>query len=149
MGWLNELRADGLCTDTASAAGQIEVVVPYSEPALTAAVLEKVAVLTAGLDARVSLIAVHTLPYPLPFVCPALIHAQLVEQLVELASHCGIPVNPQVVLARGWTEGFRYVLKPGSTVLIGVRKQFWRSPEETLARTLARDGHKVTVVQVP
>jgi len=104
--------------------------------------------LTAGLSARVVLIAVHTLPYPLPFVCPALVHAHLVEQLTDLASGCALPVHPQVVLARDRAEGFRYVLKPSSTVLVGSHKHFWQTQEEKLARSLARDGHKVVLVHI-
>ena len=42
-----------------------------------------------------------------------------------------LPVTPQVVLARGREEGFRYVLKPESTVLVGTRKHLWRTAEET------------------
>jgi hypothetical protein len=135
------LNADG-------AVGELEVVVPYTEPVLTATVLRSIKALTAGLNARVSLIAVHTLPYPLPFVCPALAHAYLVEQLTELASCCELPVHPQVVLARDRMEGFRYALKPASTVLVGTRKHPWRTPEEKLARDLARDGHNVALIHV-
>jgi hypothetical protein len=94
------------------------------------------------------LIAVHTLPYPLPFVCPALVHAHLVEQLTDLASGCALPVHPQVVLARDRGEGFRYVLKPASTVLVGSRQHLWQTEEEKLARSLARGGHKVALIHV-
>jgi hypothetical protein len=59
-----------------------------------------------------------------------------------------VPVNPQVVLARGRSEGFSYVLKPQSIVLLGARKHWWRTEEERLARTLARDGHKVVLLHV-
>jgi hypothetical protein len=104
--------------------------------------------LTAGLNARLTLVAVHTVPYAEPYGCPAAVHAHLVEQLVDLASRCPLPVNPQVVLARGRTEGFAYVLKPESIVLLGARKHWWRTEEERLARSLARDGHKVVLLHV-
>jgi hypothetical protein len=94
------------------------------------------------------LIAVHALPYPLPFVCPTMVHAHLVEQLTELASNCPLPVHPQVVLARDLQEGFRYALKPASTVLVATRRHLWRTQEERLARSLAREGHKVVLVYI-
>jgi hypothetical protein len=136
-----------------AAAGELEVVVPYTGPDTTAAVLERAAVLTAGLDARVLLVAVHTLPYPAPFVCPTLVHAHLVEQLLDLASRSPLTVQPQVVLARDRMEGFRYALKPGSTVLVGSRRRlwrthFWQTQEEKLARALAADGHKVALTHI-
>ncbi|MGD0872095.1 MAG: hypothetical protein ABSB88_21310 [Bryobacteraceae bacterium] len=143
-----KFRIDPGCLETDGVGGELEVVIPYTEPLVTAEVLRRLPALTAGLNARVSLIAVHTLPYPLPFVCPALVHAHLVEQLTELASGCALPVHPQVVLARDRMEGFRYVLKSSSTVLVGSRRHLWQTQEEKLARSLARDGHKVALIHV-
>jgi hypothetical protein len=111
-------------------------------------VLDRVVALTAGLNVTLTLVAVHTIPYPATFGCPTAVHAHLVEQLVDLASYCPLPVNPQVVLARSREEGFRHVLRPESTVLVGSRKHWWRSNEESLARSLARDGHKVALLHV-
>jgi hypothetical protein len=71
-----------------------------------------------------------------------------VEQLVELAGRCELPVSAEVVLARSREEGFRHALKPSSTVLVGTRKRPWRTAEEKLARTLARDGHQVVLMHV-
>ncbi|MGA3018042.1 MAG: hypothetical protein ABSF62_13055 [Bryobacteraceae bacterium] len=143
-----EFRIDPGCLETDAVGSELEVVIPYTEPSVTAAVLKRVPILTAGLNARVTLVAVHTLPYPLPFVCPTVAHAHLVEQLVELAGQCALPVNPQVVMARGREEGFRYALKPASTILVGTFKHLWRTGEEQLARSLARDGHKVALIHV-
>jgi hypothetical protein len=94
------------------------------------------------------LIAVHTLPYPVPFVCPSLVHAHLVEQLLELAAACTLTVQPQVVLARDRMEGFQYAMPPGSTVLIASHRHFWRTQEEKLARALVEAGHKVALVHI-
>lgn len=143
-----ELRIDPGSLETDGFGGELEVVVPYTEWSVTEAVLKRAVALTAGLNARLTLVAVHAVPYPLDFGCPTAVHAHLVEQLVDLASRCPLPVNPQVVLARDRTEGFRYALKPASTVLVGTRKHLWRTEEEKLARSLARDGHKVALVHI-
>jgi hypothetical protein len=147
-----EFRIDPGCLTAGEAGGELELVVPYTGPETTGAALERAAVLTAGLDARVLLVAVHTLPYPVPFVCPSLVHAHLVEQLLELASHCALPVQPQVILARDRMEGFRYALKPGSTVLLATRRHAWthlcHTQEEKLARALAQAGHKVALMHI-
>jgi hypothetical protein len=100
-----EFRIDPIRLETDGASGELEVVVPYTGPLSTEAALKRAPVLTAGLNARVSLIAVHPLPYPLPFICPTLVHAYLVEQLTDLARRCPLPVDPQVVLARDQQEG--------------------------------------------
>jgi hypothetical protein len=143
-----EYRVDPGCLTAGEAGGELELVVPYTEPEATAAALERASVLTAGLNARVLLIAVHTLPYPVPFVCPSLVHAHLVEQLMDLATHCALAVQPQVVLSRDRMEGFRFALKPGSTVLLASRHHIWRTQEEKLARALASDGHIVSLLRI-
>jgi len=129
-------------------AGEIELVVPFTDPDTTRAVLKKVETLTSGLNARIMLVAIHALPYPLPFVCPTATHAFLVDQLLELANTCSLPVASEVVLARSREEGFRHSLKSDSTVMVGTHRHLWRTAEERLARMLAADGHKVMLLHV-
>ena len=143
-----ELRIDPPSIETGGQCGVIEIVVPFTEWAVTEAVMKRAAAFTARLNASLLLIAVHTVPYPLSFGCPALVHAHLVDQLIDLASRCPLPVNPQVVLARSCQEGFRHALKPESTVLLGTRKRLWKTSEERLAVALVRDGHHVALVHV-
>jgi hypothetical protein len=143
-----EFRVDPGCLAEGGAGGELEVVVPYTGPDTTAAGLERAAALTAGLRARVQLVAVHTLPYPVPFVCPALVHAHLVEQLLELAASSTLAVEPRIVLSRDLMEGFRGALKPGSTVVVATRRHLWRTGEERLARALAHLGHKVALLHI-
>jgi len=143
-----ELRIDPGILGADAFAGEFEVIVPYTEPAVTRAVLERAAALTAGLNARILLVAVYAVPYPSQFVCPTAIHQYLVDQLTDLAVRSSLPVDSHVVLARSREEGFRHMLKPGSTVLVGTRRHLWRTSEERLARTLVSDGHNVALVHV-
>ena len=143
-----ELRIDPGSLPPDGASPAIELAVLYTEPVLAHALLCRAAALTAGLDARIRLIAVHTVPYPRDFECPAAVHAHLVECLIELASRCALPVSPVVVLARSREEGFQYALDAESTILVGSRRRYWRTPEERLARILAQAGHKVALVHV-
>ena len=143
-----ELRIDPGQLGTDAFSGDLELVVPYTDPTLARALLRKAATLTAGLQARISLVAVHAVPFPADFRCLASTHAFLVELLTELAGECPLPVNPQVVLARSREEGFRYALRPDSTVLVGSHRRFWRTNEERLARALAADGHKVALLHI-
>lgn len=129
-------------------AGEIELVVPYTDLETTRTVLNRAVALTAGLNARIFLVAIHALPYPSPFVCPTAVHAFLVAQLLDLAQGCSVPVALQVVLARTREDGFRHALKPEATVLLGTHRHFWRTSEERLARMLVNDGHKVVLLHV-
>jgi hypothetical protein len=142
------LHIDPETLDAAAGERGLEIVVPYTEWALADAVLRRAAVLAAGLNVRVRLLAVHSVPYAASFGCPAAEHAHLVEQLVDLASRCPFPVEPEVVMAHGWVEGFEYALHHDSTILVGTRQRFWRTREESLARDLARDGHNVALIHV-
>jgi hypothetical protein len=143
-----ELRLDPGSIAAEDAGSLIELVVMHTEWSTTAAVLKRVVELVAGLNARVTLLAVHTVPYPASFSSAVASHAHLVGQLADLAAQCELPVTPQVVLARGVEEGYRYVLKPASTVLVGTRRHLWQTAEERLARSLANDGHKVALLHV-
>jgi len=143
-----DLRIDPGSIPSTVAGQDLEIVVPLTEWPVTLAVLGRVPVLTAGLNARVKLVAVHTVPYQAPFYCPSLVHAHLVQQVVDLASQCDLPVEPLVVLARSREEGFQHVLTERSTVLLGARKHWWRTREESLARRLAREGYRVALLHV-
>lgn len=143
-----DLRIDPGTLDGAGAGRAMEIAVPYTEWSLARAVMDRVPALTAGLNATVRLIAVHVVPYPLTFRCPASVHAFLVEQLLDLASRSPLSVDPQVVLARYQEEGFRRVLDRQSIVLIGARRRFWRTQEEKLARALAHEGHQVVLLHI-
>jgi hypothetical protein len=127
---------------------ELEVVVPYTGFTATRAVLERVARLTAGLSARISLVAIHTIPYPADFCCPTSAHSFLVDQLVDLSGACRLPVDAQVVLARTREDGFRHALKPQSTVLVGSPRRLWKTSEERLAHSLVADGHKVVLIHL-
>jgi hypothetical protein len=126
----------------------IEIVIPYTEWPLGSAALDRAAVLAARLSATVRLVAVHTVPYPMPFECPALAHACLVEKLIDLASRSSLTVHPQVILARSRIEGFRAAMQPESTVLLAGRRGIWKTPEDRLAAVLAGEGHKVALFYV-
>lgn len=144
-----ELRIDPGKLGTDAFNGDLELVVPYTDPDLTRALLRKAAAMTAGLQARIALVAVHSVPFPADFRCQSSTHGFLVDQLTALAAECPLPVNPQVVLARSRQEGFRYALHPESTILVGShRRHFWRTTEERLARMLVSDGHKVALLHL-
>jgi len=143
-----ELRIDPGSLAAFSDSPGIEISVLYTDTVATEALLRHAVSLTAGLNARIHLVAVHSVPYPRDFECPTEVHAHLVASLVALADHCPLPVTPTVVLARSREEGLQFAIQPQSTVLVGSRKSLWRTPEERLARALAQHGHKVALVHV-
>ncbi len=148
MSTRGELRIDPGSLEVPGDEAFLQFVVVHSERSVTAAVLRRATELLSGLNARILLVAVHTVPYPAPLASASTSHAYLVEQLVDLAGQCSLPITPQVVLARYWEEGFRFVLQEESTVLVGTKKHLWRTHEERLAFRLAKDGHHVALLHV-
>jgi hypothetical protein len=148
MNTRGELRIDPGSLELPSDEAVLQFVVVHSERSVTAAVLKRATELLSGLNAQILLVAVHAVPFPAPLAGASSSHAYLVEQLVDLACQCSLPITPQVVLARYWEEGFRFVLQEESTVLVGTRKRLWRTDEERLACRLAKDGHKVALLHV-
>ena len=104
---------------------------------VTRAVLERAAMLTSGLNARLRLIAVHH----------SADHASLVEELIDLCAGCLLPSTSQVVLAQSRDDGFRLAIAPESTVLLGMLKP-WPEAEKALAMALAEDGHNAVLIHV-
>lgn len=123
-----------------------DVVVPYTGPEMTAKVVDRAAEFATGLNATLTLVAVYVAPYPCDLSCPTAMREHLTARLTELAELYDPPARVHLVVARSRDEGFRQVIQPGSTVLLGTRKHWWRTREERLARELAREGHRVSLL---
>ena len=128
-------------------AGTLEIVVPYIGSELTGQVMERAAVLAAGLNVALKLVAVYVAPYPADLDCPGAMEEHLTARLAELAERSTLPSSVELVVARDRGEGLRQVLPPMSTVLLGTRRRWWRTPEERLARALTRQGHRVSLIR--
>jgi hypothetical protein len=142
-----QLRTDP-GTLEAGSSGEIELVVAYTRPDVTRAVLERAAVLASGLNVRVLLVAVHVVSGEISPGRRSCAHAGLVEQLVELCGDSPLPSIARVVLARSLEAGLQDALPPESTVLAGAPRRLPSGPEEALSRSLAAAGHKVIHVEV-
>jgi len=118
------LRIDPGSLETDGFAGELDIVGPTRNGCNRCAAQTR-GRLDRGLNARLTLVAVHTVRI----------------RVVRMPARCtltwwsnswilpAVPlsVNPQVVLARGRAEGFAYVLKPESIVLLGAWKHWWRT----------------------
>jgi K+-sensing histidine kinase KdpD len=128
-------------------AGTLEIVVPYIGSELTGKVMERAAVLAAGLNVALKLVAVYVAPYPADLDCPTAMEEHLTARLAELAERSTLHSSVELVVARDRGEGLRQVLPPVSTVLLGSRRRWWRTAEERLARALTRQGHHVSLIR--
>jgi hypothetical protein len=124
-----------------------QIVIPHREPRLTRAALKYAATLVDGLNVRVRLIDVHVVPYGVPLDRPTVTPRHIERRLKGLVQESSFRVSPEVVYARDWEQGFRRALVPGSVVLIGIQRSWWRSSEKRLANRLRKLGHQVIWVE--
>jgi len=125
---------------------QLEVNVVYTELPGSAEILETASGLAHGLGARVTVHVAQVIPYPLALKSPPVAVAFAEEKLLYLASEQPVETRIQMYLCRDLIETIRRVLKPDSVVVIDGKKRWWPTREQTLARGLKRDGHRVIMI---
>lgn len=144
---LDECALRGFAQSRARA-GELRVFVPHTSRELTKVCLSALLALTSNLGARVTLLAVQIVPFPLPLDRPAVAPQFVERELVELAREIEAPVDVQVMLARDLEIGMRLGLTASSLVVVAAKKRRWPNAEVKLARSLARAGHSVAVLGV-
>ena len=130
-----------------SVATPVKVVIPYTDLEMTRRSLASAAALVRGIPSAVRIVAVHVVPFPAPFHCQESVHGFLNEQLTTLTSELDCAAEATVVLAREYEDGYRQALEPGTTVLIAMRRRWWPTREQRLARMLTRLGFEVVTVE--
>jgi len=128
--------------------GQLDLVVPYADPALTTRALAAALKLADGCNVTVTLMAVHVLPYPAPLECQKGIRQRLEGELAAVARAIPASLRAKLVFARDRDEAYLALLRRESLVVIGTKDRWWRTGEERLARKLAAHGHSVAVIKV-
>jgi len=134
--------------DAQSPERPLDLVVPYTNPALAAHALAAAIRLARGFEAAVTLLAVHVLPYPTPLECQEGIRKRLEAELASVARTSPVAMRVKLVFARDRREAYLSLLPRQSLVVMGTRDRWWRTREERLARQLAAGGHSVAVVKV-
>ena len=126
----------------------LELVVPYTNPALAARALAAATELARGFEAAVTLMAVYVLPYPSPLECQEGIRKRLEAELTAVARTSPAAIRVKLVFARDRVDAYLGLLRRQSLVVIGTKDRWWRTREERLARRLNAGGHSVAVVKV-
>jgi|ERR1035441_5017516 hypothetical protein len=126
----------------------LDLVVPYTNPALTVRALAAATELARGVEAAVTLMAVYVLPYPSPLECQDGIRKRLEAELTAVARTSPVAIRVKLVFARDRTDAYLGLLRRQSLVVIGTKDRWWRTREERLARRLTAAGHSVAVIKV-
>jgi hypothetical protein len=134
----------------AEAARKLEVSVLFTTPESTIAAVRRAATLLDGLEGRISLIDVQTVPYPLSFETPPVALDFSKQRLLAIAGKIELEIAIYVYLSRFRWETLAQVLRPGSVIVMGCPTNWWRGWwEKKLARRLQRAGHTIILVEHP
>ena len=127
---------------------QLDVAVVFTSADATAAALRKAGALADSLNARIKLVAPQVVPYPLPLESPPVLLDFSEHRLREIALESPVETTIQIYLCRDAWDALKTVLAPHSLVVIGGKRRWWRTREESLARKLRRAGHEVVFTEM-
>jgi hypothetical protein len=130
-----------------SPALQSSVFVIFTSTTGTLKALEKAAEVVTPFDARIMIIAVQVVPFPLPLDRPPVPFEFIIRRFRDMATRFPKKTRVSAYVCRDQIEALKQILPPGSPIVIGIRKTWWPTRDRRLARKLRRAGHEVTLVE--
>jgi len=122
---------------------QLNIAVVFTSVESTLAALKEAGNLANSLGARITLVVPEVVPFPLPLEIPPVLVEFNEHRFRVMASESPVETSVQIYLCRDRFETLATALKPGSIVVVGGRKRWLPTKEETLARQLRRAGYEV------
>jgi hypothetical protein len=126
----------------------LQLYVVFTDLEATKAALKAASHLARDLNARLVLLVAKVVSYPLPLEAPPVSNAFTAGVLSQLAAEQEVDVTARVYLCRDRDATIRHALGPGSLVVMGCWKRWWRNRTPLLARLLKRDGNEVILVDI-
>lgn len=123
--------------------GSLEVVVLHTNTKATLRSLKTAAELAAGLAARIRLLVLEVVPYPLEVESPRVPLEYTQRRFWTVASEARVDTLIDIRLGRDRRGMLESALKPGSVVVL--ERGGWWTSEHRLAKRLARLGHQVVL----
>ncbi len=122
---------------------QLNIAVVFTSVESTLAALKEAGNLANSWGARIKLVVPQVVPYPLPLETPPVLVEFNENRFRVMASESPVETNVHIYLCRDRFEALTAALTPGSIVVLGGRKRWWPTKDETLARRLRRAGYEV------
>lgn len=123
----------------------IEVIVLHTTTKATLQALRTAARLAEGLAARIRLLVLEIVPYPLPVSAPPVLLEFTQRHFRTVALESKIETDVDIRLGRDRAQMLESALKPHSLVVVAAKSGWWPSAEKRLAKRLERIGHQVVV----
>jgi hypothetical protein len=119
----------------------------YTDPQGTLAALQAAEALASQLQARITLLAAHAVPYHLPLNSPPISIQFAKSRLIEIAQQGQLHTSIEIYICRDRTFCLFQALTSKSVVILGARKRWWPSKDIRLAKRLRSAGHQVILIQ--
>jgi hypothetical protein len=124
----------------------VSVIVVFTSTKRTLLALEKANELAKGLHAKIMVVAAQVVPFPAPLDEPPVPFEFVLSQFASsVANLDGIRIVPY--LCRDQFEAYKRILHRNSPIVISVKKRWWPTREERLARKLQRAGFNLVLVE--
>jgi hypothetical protein len=121
----------------------LEVAVVFTSAAATIAALRAAGGLAGRLNARISLLVMQVVPFPLPLESPPVLPGFSENRFKDIASESPVETRVRIFLCRDASATLKAALAPRSIVAIGGRRRWWPTREKALAGELRHAGHEV------
>jgi hypothetical protein len=125
----------------------VSVFVVFTSTKLTFNALEKAGELANNLGAKIAVVAVQIVPFPLQLDQPPVPFEFVIRQFETMAVQKLGKIHIFAYLCRDPFQAYKRILNHNSPVVIGIRKRWWPTREEKLARKLQRAGYKIIPVE--
>jgi hypothetical protein len=142
-----DLKSEDARAQRISPEFQLSVFVIFTSTVGTLKALEKAGELARPLGAGIVVVAAQVVPYPLPLDRPPVPFEFVFRRFGEMVRQ--IPEKTQILayLCRDQLEALNQVLDPSFPVLIAIKRRWWPTREQRLARKLRRAGYDVISVE--
>lgn len=126
----------------------LDVIVLHTSDSSTRKALKAASSLAVELSARVHILALRVVPYPLELNAPQVPVSFTANQLRKLAEQAGVEAAIDIVLCRDMMTTLSTVLSPQSLIVLGEShtpwwRLGWLERENRLAQRLRTLGHQV------
>ena len=127
----------------------LEVVVLHTTTSDTLQALRTAARLAEGLAARIRLLVLETVPYPLPVNAPQVQEEFTKRRFRTVASATTVDTRVDIRLGRDKAQMLESALAPHSLVVMAAKSGWWPTAQKRQAKRLAKRlellGHQVVV----
>jgi len=133
--------------DSEEGSQRLRINVLFTTPQETRLALQRAAKLSTGLGAEILLIVPQIVPFPLELDNPPVPLGFASEQMCALVESIDADLDGHIYLCRDRLQTFLHVLRTNSITVLGLKRRWFFSKSERLARALRRKGHHVILAK--